>query len=180
MIWRPVIHWTLIRMDDENCILQSWNHVRQRVFQGKPAGVRTSTSMTTTQVLQAARCQFGDGCVPELSGWLRVYDSHHTSVLLGKDVGTETSKTDYKWSLGGAPWGSNRVQQQMRGLHISRVFSTSKDRPCFVLPVSEASSTGAATKCCEFLHQTWGKKEEVEGILIGYWSIASLGRLISS
>ena len=36
---------------------------------------------------EAARSQFGDGCVPELSGWLRIYDSHHTSVMLDLHVG---------------------------------------------------------------------------------------------
>lgn len=39
-----------------------------------------SQRVALLELLEAARSQFGDGCVPELSGWLRIYDSHHTSV----------------------------------------------------------------------------------------------------
>ena len=50
---------------------------------------------------EAARSQFGDGCVPELSGWLRIYDSHHTSVMLDLHVGIIYSTWGY---LGVSTW----------------------------------------------------------------------------
>eukprot|EP00435_Cladocopium_sp_Y103_P005091 s6109_g1.t1 len=39
-------------------------------------------SLVPVAMAGAARSQFGDGCVPELFGWLRIYDSHHTSLML--------------------------------------------------------------------------------------------------
>ena len=36
----------------------------------------------TAEPSQAARCRFGDESVSELTGWVRMYHSHHTSVQL--------------------------------------------------------------------------------------------------
>eukprot|EP00435_Cladocopium_sp_Y103_P005668 s6109_g1.t2 len=44
-------------------------------------------SLVPVAMAGAARSQFGDGCVPELFGWLRIYDSHHTSLMLDLHVG---------------------------------------------------------------------------------------------
>ncbi|CAK9069262.1 unnamed protein product [Durusdinium trenchii] len=39
-----------------------------------------SERVALLELLEAARCQFGDDSISEMSGWLRMYHSHHTSV----------------------------------------------------------------------------------------------------
>ena len=44
--------------------------------------LHTLPSSIAAEPSQAARCRFGDESVSELTGWVRMYHSHHTSVQL--------------------------------------------------------------------------------------------------
>ena len=106
---KKVWHLQLHQIDDgcNDC----WGHLQTFwLLRSKQLCPRSLTNLTKKRVSafqciwlggEAARSQFGDGCVPELSGWLRIYDSHHTSVMLDLHVGITYSTWGY---LGVSTW----------------------------------------------------------------------------
>ena len=61
---------------------KSWALVSLSSPPPPPPKKKGEVTRLTAEPGQAARCRFGDESVSELTGWVRMYHSHHTSVQL--------------------------------------------------------------------------------------------------